>query len=121
THINGDGGRDHRRRRMVGLVLDKVCICLHLWPGIVPTKHPNKDGKPEAEDGEGRPLTKENAEQTNPGRTQSRERGTNGLEEPEGRARGTCQPFGSRSVTNPTPGRRADLVQLYFEADALCE
>jgi group II intron reverse transcriptase/maturase len=49
------------------------------YSGVVPAKHPNKTGKPEAEGVEGRPLTKENAEQPNPCRTQSRESGSNGL------------------------------------------
>jgi RNA-directed DNA polymerase len=50
------------------------------YDGVVLTKHPNKTGRPEAEGVEGRPLTKENAEQPNPGRTQSRENGSSGLD-----------------------------------------
>ncbi len=50
------------------------------YSGVVLAKHPNKTGRPEAEGVEGRPLTKENADQPDPCRTQSRESGTNGLE-----------------------------------------
>src|SRR5258706_16448624 len=50
------------------------------YSGVVPTKQPNKSGKPQAEDVEERPLAKENTEQSNPCRTQSRECGSNGLE-----------------------------------------
>jgi hypothetical protein len=42
------------------------------YSGVVPTKQPNKGGRPSAEVVEGRPLTKENAEQSNPYRTLSR-------------------------------------------------
>jgi RNA-directed DNA polymerase len=49
------------------------------YSGVVLAKHPNKTGKPEAEGVEGRPLTKENAEQPNPCRTQNRESGSNGM------------------------------------------
>ena len=48
--------------------------------GIVPTKLPNKSGKPPAEVVEERPLTKENMDQPNLYRTQSRESGRNGLD-----------------------------------------
>jgi RNA-directed DNA polymerase len=48
--------------------------------GIVPSKHPNEGRGGPKEDVEGRPWTEENAEQTHPGRTQSRESGTSGLE-----------------------------------------
>jgi len=50
------------------------------YSGVVPAKQPNKDGRPSAEVVEGRPLAKENAEQSNQRRTQSRESGSNGLE-----------------------------------------
>jgi RNA-directed DNA polymerase len=50
------------------------------YNGVVPTKHPNKTGRPAAEGVEGRPLTKENAEQPNPCRTQGRESGPSGLD-----------------------------------------
>ena len=50
------------------------------YSGVVPTKQPNKGGKPQAEVVEERPLAKENTEQSNPGRTQSRGSGTSGLE-----------------------------------------
>jgi RNA-directed DNA polymerase len=50
------------------------------YSGVLLTKHPNKTGKPAAEGVEGRPLTKENAEQPNPCRIQSRESGPNGLD-----------------------------------------
>ncbi len=50
------------------------------YSGVVPTKQPHKGGKPQAEVVEERPLAKENTEQSNPCRTQSRESGSNGLE-----------------------------------------
>ena len=50
------------------------------YRGVVPAKQPNKGGRPSAEVVEGRPLAKENAEQSNQHRTQSRESGPNGLE-----------------------------------------
>jgi hypothetical protein len=50
------------------------------YSGVVPAKHPNKSGRPQAEGVEERPLAKENAEQSNQCRTQSRENGSNGLE-----------------------------------------
>ena len=50
------------------------------YSGVVPAKQPNKDGRPSAEVVEERPLAKENTEQSNQCRTQSRESGTNGLE-----------------------------------------
>jgi hypothetical protein len=53
------------------------------YSGIVPTKQPNKSGRPPAEDPEGapegRPLTKENTQEPNPCRTPSRESGPSGL------------------------------------------
>jgi hypothetical protein len=52
------------------------------YSGVVPAKQPNKDGRPSAEVVEERPLAKENTEQSNQCRTQSRESGTNGLERP---------------------------------------
>ena len=56
--------------------------------GLVPAKHPNKGGRPSAEGVEGRPLTKENTPQPNPGRTPSRESGPSGLERVREAARG---------------------------------
>ena len=50
------------------------------YSGVVPAKQPNKGGKPLAEVAEERPLVKENTEQSNQRRTQSRESGPNGLE-----------------------------------------
>ena len=50
------------------------------YSGVVPSKQPNKGGRPSAEDVEGRPLAKENTEQSNQRRTQSRGSGCNGLE-----------------------------------------
>src|SRR5947199_326837 len=50
------------------------------YSGVVPTKQPNKGGGPSAEVVEERPLVKENTEQSNQCRTQSRENGSNGLE-----------------------------------------
>ena len=59
THMDGDG---------------------ESYSGVVPAKQPNKGGRPSAEVVEGRPLTKENAEQSNQRRTQSRESGKSGLD-----------------------------------------
>jgi len=50
------------------------------YRGIVPTKQPNKDGRPSEEAVEGRPLTEENMPQPNPCQTQSWESGSSGLE-----------------------------------------
>ncbi len=50
------------------------------YSGIVPAKHPNKSGEPLAEGVEGRPLTKENAGQSNSCRTPSRESESSGLD-----------------------------------------
>src|SRR5258707_2683407 len=50
------------------------------YNGVVLTKRSNESRGGPQEIVEGRPLTKENAEQLNPGRTQSRESGPNGLE-----------------------------------------
>ena len=55
--------------------------------GIVPTKGSNAGQGGPKEIVEGRPLTKENAEEPNPCRTQSRESGTSGLD----RVRGAAQ------------------------------
>ena len=49
------------------------------YSGVVPAKQPNKGGKPQEEAVEGRPLVKENTEQSDQCRTQSRESGPNGL------------------------------------------
>jgi len=50
------------------------------YSGVVPAKQPNKSGRPPAEVVEGRPLTKENTDQPNLFRIQSRESGSNGLD-----------------------------------------
>ena len=50
------------------------------YSGVIPAKQPNKSGRPPAEAVEGRLLTKENTDQPNPGRTQSRESGPSGLD-----------------------------------------
>jgi RNA-directed DNA polymerase len=50
------------------------------YSGVVPAKQSNKSGKPPAETVEERPLTKENMEQPNQCRTQSRESGPSGLD-----------------------------------------
>ena len=47
--------------------------------GVVPTKQPNKSGRPPEEAVEGRPQTKENTQEPNPCRTPSRESGPSGL------------------------------------------
>ena len=49
------------------------------YSGIVPAKHPNKSGRPPAEVVEGRTLTKEDMDQQDLRRTQSRESGPNEL------------------------------------------
>jgi len=50
------------------------------YSGVVPAKQPNQSGRPQAEVVEGRPLAKENAEQSNLYRTPSRGSGSNGLD-----------------------------------------
>src|ERR1039457_6275540 len=50
------------------------------YSGVVPAKQPNKSGRPPAEVVEERPLSKENMDQLNLYRTQSRESGPNGLD-----------------------------------------
>jgi RNA-directed DNA polymerase len=50
------------------------------YSGVVPAKQPNKSGRPPAEAVEGRTLTKENMDQQNLCRTQSRESGTSELD-----------------------------------------
>ncbi len=50
------------------------------YSGVVPAKQPNKSGRSPAEAVEERPLTKENMDQPNLYRTQSRESGLNGLD-----------------------------------------
>ncbi len=47
--------------------------------GIVPMNHLNKGGNSSAENGEGRPLIKENVRQPNTSPTQSRKRVSQGL------------------------------------------
>ena len=49
------------------------------YSGVVPTKQPNKSGKPPAEAVEGRPLTKENMDQPNQHRTRRRASWSSGL------------------------------------------
>jgi len=49
------------------------------YGGVIPTKQPNKSGRPPEEAVEGRPPTKENAGQPNSYWTLSQENGTNGL------------------------------------------
>ena len=49
------------------------------YSGIVPAKQPNKSGRPPAEVVEGRTLTKEDMDQQDLRRTQSRESGRNEL------------------------------------------
>ena len=50
------------------------------YSGTVPAKQPNEDRGGPQEAVEGRPLTKENAEEPDPCRTQSRESGSSGLD-----------------------------------------
>src|SRR5215469_13872599 len=49
----------------------RVHVCEESHSGIVPMNHSNKDTRPSAESGEGRPLIKENAGQSNTYPTQS--------------------------------------------------
>jgi len=65
------------------------------YNGIVPTKQPNKGGRPPAEVVEGRPLSEENTPQSNPCRTPSRESGSSGLE----RVRETARKDGKLKFT----------------------
>ena len=50
------------------------------YSGVIPAKQLNKSGRPPAEVVEGRPLTEENMDQPNLGRTQGRESRPNGLD-----------------------------------------
>jgi len=50
------------------------------YSGVIPAKQPNKSGRLPAEAVEERPLTKENTDQPNLCRTQSRVSGPNGLD-----------------------------------------
>jgi group II intron reverse transcriptase/maturase len=59
--------------------------------GIVPTKRSNEGRAGPKEIVEGRPLTKENAEEPNPHRTQSRESGLSGLDRVRQAAKGDKQ------------------------------
>ena len=65
------------------------------YHGVVPTKQPNQSGEPPAEVAEGRPWTKENAPQSNPHRTRSRESGPSGRE----RVRETARKNGKLKFT----------------------
>ena len=56
--------------------------------GVVPTKRSNAGGGGPKEIVEGRPLTKENAEEPNPYRTPSRESGPSGLDRVRQAAKG---------------------------------
>ncbi len=49
------------------------------YSGVVPAKPPNNTRTLVAEEAEGRPLTKENTDQSNSRRAQDRERGSSGL------------------------------------------
>jgi RNA-directed DNA polymerase len=61
------------------------------YNGVVPTKRSNEGKGGPKEIVEGRPLTKENAEELNPGRTQSRESGSSGLDRVRETAKGNAQ------------------------------
>ena len=58
------------------------------YSGVVPMKRSNEGKGGPKEIVEGRPLTKENAEQLNPCRTQSRESGPSGLDRVRQAAKG---------------------------------
>ena len=61
------------------------------YSGVVPAKRSNESQGGPKEIVEGRPLTKENAEQPDPRRTQSRESGQSGLERVRRAAKGDKQ------------------------------
>ena len=61
------------------------------YSGIVPTKQSNEGGGGPKEIVEGRPLTKENAEEPNPYRTPSRESGPSGLDRVRQAAKGDAK------------------------------
>jgi len=61
------------------------------YSGIVPAKQSNESQGGPKEIVEGRPLTKENAEQSDPCRTQGRESGQSGLERVRQAAKGDSQ------------------------------
>jgi hypothetical protein len=58
------------------------------YSAVVPAKHSNQGGQLPAEDVEGRALTKENTEQSNPCRTPSRGSGPSGLDRVRRAAKG---------------------------------
>src|SRR5438128_3488504 len=74
THTHG-GGED---TFCFGIPPERWLCPGESYSGAVPTKQPNQDGRPSAEVAEGRPLTKENTEQSNQHRTPSRESGPSG-------------------------------------------
>src|SRR6516225_7939498 len=91
THMHGDG---------------------ESYSGIVPAKQPNKSGKPPAEAVEGRTLTKENTDQPNLGRTQSRESRPNGLD----RVREAARKDGKRKFTALLHHVSIDLLRASYHS-----
>ena len=81
------------------------------YSGVVPAKQPNKSGKPRAEVVEERPLAKENTEQSNLYRTQSRESGANGL----GRVREVAKKDGEMRFTALLHHVTVDLLRDSYQ------
>src|SRR3989441_3545626 len=77
------------------------------YSGVIPAKQPNKSGRPPAEVVEERPLTKENIDQSNLCRTQSREGGPSGL----GHVREAARRDGKLRFTALLHHVTADLLQ----------
>ena len=81
------------------------------YRGIVPAKPPNNTRPVVAEEVEGRPLTKENTDQSNPRRAQDRTSGPNGLE----RVREAAKQDGKLQFNNLLHHVTVDLLeQSYF-------
>jgi hypothetical protein len=80
--------------------------------GVVSTKQPNKSGVPPAEAVEKRPQTKENTQQPNLGRTQSRESGPSGLE----RVREVARKDGKRKFTALLHHVSIDLLRMSYHS-----
>ena len=127
THRNGapSGPRENREtpwlpaverrgvgRRKRGAISPPCTAGGESYSGVVPAKQPNKSGKPRAEVVEERPLAKENTEQSNPYRTQSRESGANGL----GRVREVAKKDGEVRFTALLPHVTVDLLRDSYQS-----
>ena len=80
--------------------------------GIVPTKQLNKSDKTPAEVVEGRPQTKENTQQSNPNRAQSRDSGPSGL----GRVREAAKQDGKLKFTALLHHVSIDLLRQSYHS-----